>query len=231
MADRTLCIITARGGSKRIPRKNVKLFLGKPIISYSITAALKSECFDEVMVSTDDDEIAEIARERGATVPFTRSSKNSDDYATTYEVVEEVLNTYKERGTSFEYGCCIYPTAPFVNSEKLRTALLLLKSSDADSLVPVTQFSFPILRSMKIEDGLLKMNWPEHMHSRSQDLQPAYHDCGQFYFFRPEAILQHKKLFTDNTISMVIPESEAQDIDTEEDWGIAELKYKALNQA
>jgi N-acylneuraminate cytidylyltransferase len=227
---KTVAIITARGGSKRIKRKNIKMFLGAPIISYSIKAALETSCFDEVMVSTDDDEVADIARECGAMVPFMRSEKNSDDYSTTYDVIEEVLNSYSERGMSFEYGCCIYPTAPFVNSKKLITAFELLSASQALSLVPVTKFSYPILRSLKIEDGLLKMNWPEHLNSRSQELPQSYHDCGQFYFFNTEGILREKKLFTDNTIAMEIPESEVQDIDTEEDWKLAEIKYSFLQK-
>jgi len=234
MTDRTdvksvVAIITARGGSKRILRKNIKPFLDKPIIEYSIEAALGANCFDEVMVSTDDEEIADIAKACGASVPFMRSANNSGDHATTYDVVEEVLNTFKERDSAYEYACCIYPTAPFVTSDKLNTAFELLLDADADSLVPITKFSFPILRSLKIENGLLKMNWPEHLNSRSQDLPASYHDCGQFYFFHSEAILREKKLFTNNTVPMEIAESEVQDIDTEEDWKLAEIKYSYLN--
>lgn len=227
--QKAVAIITARGGSKRIPRKNIKLFLGKPIIAYSIEASLNSGCFDEVMVSTDDAEIANIAREHGAAVPFKRSLETSDDHSTTYDVIEEVLNEYKGRGVYFDYGCCIYPTAPFVTSEKLSRAFDLLVSSGADSLIPVTRFSYPILRSLKIENGLLMLNWPEHINTRSQDLPLAFHDCGQFYFFRSIPILKKKKLFTDCTIPMEIPESEVQDIDNEEDWKLAEIKYSFLH--
>lgn len=226
-----VAIITARGGSKRIPRKNIRNFLGKPIIAYSIEASLKAECFDEVMVSTDDEEIAEIAGKYGAKVPFLRSEKNSDDYSTTYDVVEEVLLAYKKLGIAFEYGCCIYPTAPFVNSEKLIKGYDLLKSSTATSLIPVTEFGFPIQRSMKIEEDQLKMNWPEHMHTRSQDLQKSYHDCGQFYFFNTDAILEQKKIYTDKSIPMVIPSTEVQDIDNEVDWKLAEIKFSFLQQS
>lgn len=223
-----IAIITARGGSKRIPRKNVKDFLGAPIIKYSIDAALNAGCFDEVMVSTDDEEIAEIASDLGAMVPFIRSKENSNDFATTANVITEVLNCYKLQGIEFEYACCIYPTAPFVTANKLKTAYQKLVDSGAKTLVPVVSFGFPILRSFKIENGLVKMNWPEYMQTRSQDLQPAYHDCGQFYFFNTETFLQTKQLFTDHSVPYEMPESEVQDIDTEEDWRIAEIKYTFL---
>ncbi len=224
----SIAIITARGGSKRIPKKNIKPFLDKPIIAYSIEAAINAGCFDQVMVSTDDDEIARIAKQYGAVVPFMRSPKTSDDHATTIEVFEEVILEYQKRNTFFSYACCIYPTAPFITPEKLAKAFDLLIESGADSLIPVTKFSFPILRSLKIENNLLQMNWPEHMHTRSQDLPPSYHDCGQFYFLRCEPLLQKKMLFTDFTVPMEIPESEVQDIDNEEDWKLAEIKYSFL---
>ena len=225
-----IAIITARGGSKRIPRKNVKEFLGSPIIKYSIDAALQAGCFDEVMVSTDDEEIAEIATNLGAKIPFLRSKENANDFATTADVIIEVLNNYKKAGVEFEYACCIYPTAPFVTAKKLMVSYQKLIESGAKTLVPIVSFSFPILRSFKIEEGLVKMNWPEYMQTRSQDLQPAYHDCGQFYFFNTESFLQTKQLFTEFTIPYEMPESEVQDIDTEEDWKIAEIKYSLLNK-
>lgn len=228
---KTLAIITARGGSKRIPRKNIKDFLGKPIMAYSIEAAINSKLFDEVMVSTDDQEIAEIAKKCGAKVPFMRSDKNSDDHSTTADVIEEVLLEYKKRGEDFDKTCCLYPTAPFVSSERLNEAMKLLGDTDADSVLPVTLFSYPILRSLKIEDGgLLKMNWPENMNVRSQDLAPAYHDSGQFYCLDVEKFLTQKRIFTDNTRCIVVPETEVQDIDNEEDWQLAELKYKLKYQ-
>ncbi|RAJ33471.1 pseudaminic acid cytidylyltransferase [Pedobacter cryoconitis] len=228
--NKCIAIITARGGSKRIPRKNVKDFLGYPIIKYSIDAALIAGCFDEIMVSTDDEDIASIALSLGATVPFMRSKENSNDFATTANVISEVLNEYKSLGHNFNYCCCIYPTAPFVTSEKLKTAYNKLLESGADSVVPVVSFGFPILRSFKIDNDLLKMNWPEYMNSRSQDLEPAYHDCGQFYFVKTEDFMRHKKLFTDRTVPFEMPESEVQDIDTEEDWKVAEIKYTFLLQ-
>lgn len=223
-----VAIITARGGSKRIPRKNIKNFLGYPIIKYSIDAALQAGCFDEVMVSTDDKAIADVAISFGAKVPFMRTAVTSNDFATTADVISEVLNSYKLQGKNFQYCCCIYPTAPFVTAQKLKNAYYELINSDAESLVPVVRFGFPIQRSFKIENGLVKMNWPEHMNSRSQDLVPAYHDCGQFYFLRTDSFLKNGKLFTDFTIPYEMPESEVQDIDNEEDWKIAEIKYTFL---
>ncbi len=223
-----VAIITARGGSKRIPRKNVKNFLGSPIIKYSIEAAIASGCFDEVMVSTDDHEIAEIAKACGAKVPFMRSAANADDHAGTAEVIEEVIKEYKIRGKEFEMLCCIYPTAPFITADKLKKALFILKETGADCVLPVTKFSYTIWRSLELKDGKLKMNWPENYHARSQDLPDAYHDCGQFYFMKTSSLMEQKKLFAEHTVPFVIPESEVQDIDNEEDWKIAEIKYKMM---
>ena len=229
MAKR-VAIITARGGSKRIPRKNVKEFLGKPILLYSIEAALKSGMFDEVMVSTEDAEIAQLAEKAGAKVPFFRSENTAGDYATTTDVIEEVLAAYKERGMEFEYACCIYPTAPFVTADCLREAMTTLESSDADSLIPVVRFSFPPQRAVIINDGKMQFKWPENMFARSQDLEPFYHDCGQFYCIKTESFLREKKLFMSDTLAYERPESEVQDIDTMEDWKLAELKYRMLMQ-
>lgn len=223
-----IAIITARGGSKRIPKKNVKLFLEYPIIKYSIDAAIGSGCFSEVMVSTDDEEIAEIATGYGAVVPFMRSSKNSDDFASTVDVLVEVINSYKDLGKNFANFCCIYPTAPFVTSEKIKIAIDLMKSSGANCVLPVTEFSFPILRSLKIENGMVLFNWPEYMRSRSQDLPRSFHDCGQFYIMRTDVLLAEKTLYPENTIPFEVSGLEVQDIDTEEDWRIAEMKYKIL---
>jgi N-acylneuraminate cytidylyltransferase len=223
-----VAIITARGGSKRIPRKNIKFFLGQPIIKYSIDAALQAGCFSEVMVSTDDIEIAKFAKSCGAKVPFIRSVKNADDHSTTADVLLEVLDLYKDAGKIFEYACCIYPTAPFVTKEKLKNAFQQLTKNKCKSVVPIVQFGFPILRSFKMENGLLNMNWPEHLNTRSQDLPPAYHDAGQFYFFRTDSFISEKKIFTDSTIGIEMPELEVQDIDNEEDWKVAEFKYTFL---
>jgi pseudaminic acid cytidylyltransferase len=226
--EKCLAIITARGGSKRIPGKNIKLFLGRPIIEYSIKAAKDAGCFDEVMVSTDDQKIGVLASSIGADIPFNRSAETSNDHATTAEVIFEVLNEYKKIGKEFKYCCCIYPTAPFITEDKLKSAYNKLKSSGADSVVPVVRFGFPILRSFKIEEGLVKMNWPEYMNSRSQDLPAAFHDCGQFYFIKVEKFLKNKKLFTEFSVPFEMPESEVQDIDNEEDWKVAEIKYTFL---
>lgn len=223
-----LALITARGGSKRIPRKNIKNFLGSPIIKYSIDAALKAGCFTEVMVSTDDEEIAALAISLGAKVPFMRSNENSNDFATTAEVITEVLEMYKKAGQHFDYACCIYPTAPFVTDFKLQQAYKMLIEKNAETVVPVVSFGFPILRSLKIENGLIKMNWPEYISTRSQDLPIAYHDCGQFYFIQTDLFLKNKKLFSENSVGYEMPESEVQDIDTEEDWKVAEIKYTFL---
>lgn len=230
MNKKSIAIIPARGGSKRIKHKNIKLFLSVPIIQYSIDAALGSGCFDEIMVSTDDKEIAEIAIGLGANVPFYRSAETSHDYAMTAEVLEEVIQEYARLGLEFEFLCCLYPTAPLVTPSKLKKAMSLLLESDADCVLPVTRFSYPIQRSLKIENGLVKMNWPENYNKRSQDLEPAYHDCGQFYCMRTKSLLTQKKLYADHTIPFEINESEVQDIDNEEDWKIAEMKYKLFQQ-
>jgi N-acylneuraminate cytidylyltransferase len=226
--ENCLAIITARGGSKRIPRKNMKSFLGKPIIQYSIESAQSSGCFSEIMVSTDDYGIADFSKSKGASIPFFRSSNTSGDFSTTADVIKEVLLQYQQINKKFDYCCCIYPTAPFITGDRLRTAFSMLKEKQADSVVPVVRFSFPIFRSFKIEDGLVKMNWPEHMNTRSQDMIPAFHDCGQFYFLSVEKFLQTNRLFSDFTIPLEMPESEVQDIDNEEDWKLAEIKYSFL---
>ena len=221
-----VAIITARGGSKRIPRKNIRPFLGRPIIAYSIEAALGSNLFDEVMVSTDDDEIAAIAVELGAVVPFRRSAELSDDYATTADVLGEVLGEYRDRGRSFNYACCIYPTAPFVTAEKLRLAFAKLRDLGAEIVLPVARFGFPIWRAFRMDDGRLSYIWPEHALKRSQDLSSAFQDAGQFYFFATEPFLASGQLIGPNTVGLETDELEVQDIDNEQDWQLAELKYR-----
>lgn len=223
-----LAIIPARGGSKRIPRKNINFFLGKPIIAYSIQAALKSNLFDEVMVSTDDKEIAKIAIAYGAKVPFLRSNDNANDFAVLADVVEEVLTNYSEDGNTFSSICCILPTAPFVTSFKIIEAFNKLINSNFDSVFPVLEFSFPIQRSLKIEDNKVAMVWKEHLNSRSQDLESRYHDSGQFYWLKATSFLKERKLFTTNSGAIIISELHAQDIDTETDWKLAEIKYKLM---
>ena len=223
----SIAIITARGGSKRIPRKNIKTFCGKPIIAYSIEAALQSGLFEEVMVSTDDKEIARIAGEYGAKVPFMRSSESAGDYASTDDVLLEVLTAYKEQGREFASFCCLYPTAPFVTEDKLRTAMGLLEQDD--SVMPVLAFSFPPQRCLVInEAGELRMKWPEHARTRSQDLEPYYHDCGQFYCCRTQPFIQYGTTDLPRMIPMIMSEMEVQDIDNQDDWAIAELKYQQM---
>lgn len=226
---KALAIITARGGSKRIPRKNIKDFLGKPIIAYTIEASLKSGIFDEVMVSTDDKEIADIAVKYGAKVPFFRSEKTANDYATTADVIEEVINMYDERGRIYDYICCLYPTAPFVSETAINTAMKTLIDSDADTVLPVVKFSFPPQRSLVEKDGYLQAKYPEMMPKRSQDLEAMYHDCGQFYCLRTESFKLQKKVVMDKTLPFFQEEINVQDIDTFEDWEIAEMKYKILH--
>lgn len=220
-----LCIITARGGSKRIPRKNIKDFLGKPIIAYSISAALEAGIFDEVMVSTDDSEIADVSRKYGAKIPFMRSEFASSDYASTRDVLLEVLNEYEKLGKTFEYFSCIYPTAPFVTPEKLKNAFSLLKDSNADEITPVIQFSYPPQRAFVVRDGGLVYQYPEYESSRSQDLEPIYQDCGQFYFYRTD-IYHRLAKGTGKRLPLIMPEEETQDIDNFSDWAIAEIKYR-----
>ncbi len=199
------------------------------MIAWPLDAAIKSGLFSEVMVSTDDEEIAEISRKLGATVPFLRSPETSSDIATTADVLTEVLTRYANAGKYFNSACCIYATAPFLTAEILKKTREVLVSSSFDAVIPVARFSYPIWRSLKREgSGRIELNWPEHLNSRSQDLQPAYHDVGQFYWFRPEAFLKTCVLMGSNTGSIVIPESQVQDIDTEEDWRIAEWKHERM---
>jgi len=225
-----IAIITARGGSKRIPRKNIKDFCGKPILAYSIEAARDSGLFDTVMVSTEDAEIAEMARSLGAKVPFLRSESTSGDFATTNDVLLEVLSEYEKRGELFELACCLYPTAPFVTAAKLQAAAEMLLSSDADTLIPVVAFSYPPQRAMIVKEGRLVFEYPQYLDSRSQDLEPHYHDVGQFYLFRTEAFRRNRKLMVGNILPFKVSEMEVQDIDNETDWEIAEIKYRLLQK-
>lgn len=230
MSRKRIAVITARGGSKRIPKKNIKEFCGKPILIYSIEAALDAGIFDEIMVSTDSEEIARIAKEAGAAVPFLRSEETAGDFATTADVLLEVLDAYETRGQHYDTLCCIYPTAPFVTGEKLRLATMLLEEKGVDSVVPVVRYSFPPQRAFVIRNGLTVMKYPEHARSRSQDLEPYFHDCGQFYCMDTERFMKKKQIFTDCTLSIEMPETQVQDIDNETDWELAELKYKRMEK-
>ena len=226
-----LCIIPARGGSKRIPRKNIKSFLGKPIIAYSIKAAIKSNLFDEVMVSTDDAEIAEIAKTYGAEVPFMRSSENSNDYSGTFDVIKEVLESYEKENICFDQACCIYPTAPFVTAQRLKDAHSVLTKNKIDSVFPVIRYGYPIQRGLMVDGNeRIKMREPKYLSSRSQDLEPVFHDAGQFYLFEIKKVMEQKSLWTNNTGFIEISELEGQDIDNEMDWKLAEFKFEFLQR-
>lgn len=226
---KTLALITARGGSKRIPRKNIKSFFGKPIMSYPIEAALESKIFDKVMVSTDDREIADIAVKYGAEMPFFRSEQNSNDTSGTLDVIIEVLNELEKRGEHFDYLCCIYPTAVFVTSKKLCEVFRQIRETDANGAFPVIRFSTPIQRALiKNETGFIKMKCPEFGKFRSQDLEPSFYDAGQYYWLKTSQIKEDGSLLDMNLLGIETPESEAQDIDNEEDWKMAEIKYDLL---
>lgn len=227
---KSVAIITARGGSKRIPRKNIKDFNGHPIIAYSIKASLESGCFDEVMVSTDDKEIADIAIKYGAVVPFFRSEQTSNDFSSTSDVLVEVLDEYAKLGKKFDFACCLYPTAPFVTGLKIKESFDLLKKHDADSVVPVCRFSYPIQRALKITDNKLFMADSSKKLVRSQDLEPMFHDVGQFYWLNVERFMKSKAILNDNVVPYEISELEVQDIDNLVDWKLAELKYDFLQK-
>jgi len=225
-----IAIIPARGGSKRIPRKNIKEFLGKPIIAYSIEAALTSNVFDEVMVSTDDEEIANVARTYGAAVPFMRSAATSNDYVHIAEVLLEVIHEYERRGNKLESICCILATAPLIQPDNIIKALDKLSDEEVDSVYPVVPFSYPILRSLVMDaNGYVRMKWPEYYNSRSQDLESAYHDSGTFYWIKTEKLKEYERIVTPRSLGIVVEEMTVQDIDTEEDWKLAELKYRLLH--
>lgn len=226
----SLCIIPARGGSKRIPRKNIKPFMGKPIIAYSIDAALKSGAFDEVMVSTDDEEIAGVARQYGASVPFFRSAETANDYATTVDVLLEVIETYRQQGNVFDTICCLYSTAPFVTPERLKESYVKL-SDNIDASFTMVEYSYPIQRSLRInEAGLVEMKYPEYLRSRTQDLEKVYHDAGQFYFVKTKTLIEEKTVWCKKTAPLILSELEVQDLDTLTDWQLAEMKYELLHK-
>lgn len=224
-----IAIIPARGGSKRIPHKNIKPFFGKPIIAYSIKAALDSGCFDTVMVSTDSEEIAQVARQFEAQVPFMRSAKTSDDFATTGDVMLEVLDRYAENGKFFDTIACIYATAPFVSAESILGAMDLMETRHFDSVFTAVAYSYPVQRSLRMRDHRIEMRYPEYKNARSQDLEPVYHDAGQFYISNVEAFRREKGFWGRNTGALVLSELEVQDLDTETDWKLAELKYGLLH--
>ncbi len=222
-----LAVITARGGSKRIPRKNIKNFCGKPIIAYSIEVALKSHCFDEVMVSTDDLEIAKIAQEYGACVPFMRSAETANDFATTADVLLEVIDQYQKKGVNPEFICCLFPTAPFITTHSLISGFRQLQENkNIDTIFPIVRFSFPIQRALRLTNNQLTYFNPGCALLRSQDLEPAYHDAGQFYWYRVQTCIKNKFSLNDRASGIILSESQAQDIDNDDDWILAEMKYR-----
>jgi N-acylneuraminate cytidylyltransferase len=226
-----LAIIVARGGSKRIPRKNIRNFLGKPIIAYSIETALESQLFNEVMVSTDDEEIASTAEAYGAKVPFMRSRENSGDHATTYAAIAEVLEKYSNTlGHTYDLGCCIYPTAPLLRKETIQKALAELKEDNESlSTLPIVRFSFPIQRALKLTSGRIDFVYPEHALTRTQDLEARFHDAGQFYCFNTNLLLKRGVLIDNTSKGIEVSDLETQDIDNESDWKLAELKWRLIN--
>lgn len=225
-----IAIITARGGSKRIPKKNIKEFFGKPMLAYAIEAAKNSNIFDEIMVSTDSEEIAELAKKFGASVPFMRSDRTSNDFATTYDVLEEVVNEYKKMGKSYDNLCCIYPCVPFLSSDTLKKSWDLFFSTKADAVQPVCRYSVPVEWAMRVENGFLVPNDREALKIRSQDLVPKYFDVGMFYFCNVDVMIREHSVVPSKTAAYIIDEMECQDIDTTEDWLNAEIKYRIIKE-
>ena len=227
-----LCVIPARGGSKRIPKKNIKLFCGKPIIQWSIEAALKSNCFDKVIVSTDNDEIASISQKIGAEVPFIRPKEISDDFTPTIPVINHAINFINQQYKKVEFACCIYATAPFVEPKYILDGLNNLLKNDANYAFSATSFPFPIQRAIKItSDKKSKMFFPNEFNTRSQDLEESFHDAAQFYWGKSSAWAKNKRIFDDNSIPIILPRHKVQDIDNEEDWLRAELMFKMIHNS
>lgn len=226
-----VAIIPARGGSKRIPRKNIKLFCGKPMIAWSIEAAYASGCFDKIIVSTDDAEIAETALQYGATIPFMRPAELSEDYTPTIPVIRHAIEWLNAHDNHVTHACCIYATAPFVSAEDIRTGLDILENADSDYAFSVTSYPFPIQRAIKLTgQGRVEMFYPEHFNTRSQDLEEAYHDAGQFYWGKANAWLNEKVIFSSSSSPVILPRHRVQDIDTQEDWIRAEYMFKAIKE-
>lgn len=224
-----VAIIPARGGSKRIPRKNVKDFCGKPMIAWSIEAAKASGCFDQIIVSTDDHEIAKVASEWGATVPFLRPAKLSDDFTGTLPVIRHAVEWLNQNDCPVEYACCLYATAPFVSAADLKEGLQLIQDSGSSYAFSVTSYPFPIQRAIRITDnGRVAMFNPEHFHTRSQDLEEAWHDAGQFYWGTAEAWCEEQAIFGEDSVPVKLPRHRVQDIDTPEDWNRAEWLFRAM---
>lgn len=226
-----LAVIPARGGSKRIPRKNIKNFCGKPIIGWSIEAALQSRCFDRVIVSTDDEEIADIAKKFGAEAPFVRPAELADDYTGTIPVINHAVKWAEEKAGAVEYACCIYATAPFVTAKDIMRGMELIISEDVEYVFSVTHFPYPIQRAIRInESGYVEMINPEYYHRRSQDLTESFHDAGQFYWGKKSAWLNQRPFFTSKSLPLILPPYRVVDIDTMEDWKRAKVMFLALQE-
>jgi N-acylneuraminate cytidylyltransferase len=224
-----LCVIPARGGSKRIPNKNIKEFCGKPIIGWSIEAAIHSGCFDKVIVSTDDENIANIAISFGAEVPFFRPVNLADDYTGTVAVIQHATKWVSENWQQPDYVCCVYATAPFVRSLDITLGYEKILNEEADYVFSVASFESPIQRAIKINSaGRVEMMYPEHLNSRSQDLEEGYYNAGQFYWGTGEAWLTGKRVLSGNSSPIIVPRGRVQDIDTLEDWEHAELLFNWL---
>ena len=226
-----IAVIPARGGSKRIPRKNIKLFCGKPIIAWSIEAALKCDEIDKVIVSTDDIEIAEVALKFGAEVPFLRPNELADDFTPTIPVIQHSIDWCTKQGLSIDAVCCIYATAPFVSTSDLQSGYSILTAGQVDYAFSVASYAFPIQRALKQgAEGRLEMFYPEHLNTRSQDLEDAWHDAGQFYWGKTDAWLESRPIFTSKSVPVILPRHRVQDIDTVEDWVRAELMFKSISE-
>ncbi len=225
-----LAVIPARGGSKRIPRKNIRPFCGKPMIAWSIEAAQVSGCFDRIIVSTDDAEIAEVARAHGAEVPFMRPAELADDHTGTIPVVRHALEWCVENATAPDLVCCIYATAPFLRPDDIIRGLAVLQDNGCAYAFPVTGYASPIQRALRINAaGRVEMFWPERFNSRSQDLEPAFHDAGQFYWGRSNAWVVETPIFMAECVPVILPSYRVQDIDTAEDWTRAELLFRTMH--
>jgi len=226
-----VAIIPARGGSKRIPRKNIKPFCGKPMIAWAIEAAKEAKCFEDIIVSTDDDEIAAVAKAYGAMVPFKRPDNLSDDHTGTIPVIKHAVEWYNEYIKPLDYACCIYATAPFLRPSDLKQGLTSAQNNDIDYAFSVTSYAFPIQRALRLsEDSRVSMFQPQYFNSRSQDLEEAWHDAGQFYWGRADAWISEKPLFSERSAAIALPRHRVQDIDTPEDWTRAEWLFKAIQE-
>jgi N-acylneuraminate cytidylyltransferase len=226
-----IAVIPARGGSKRIPRKNIRMFCGKPIIAYSISAAQESRLFDQIVVSTDDKEIATVARDAGATTPFIRPSEIADDFTGTNAVVKHAVTWFATQGHDVTHACCIYATAPLIQTRFIQEGYDALTQTGAAFAFSITSYAFPIQRALRVtSDGHVDAFYPEHRLTRSQDLEPAYHDAGQFYWGTARAFLDDTPLFSSQSAGVVLPRLFVQDIDTPEDWEQAEFMYRAINR-